>query len=555
MMVRRFMQHFSRRATPQTQAASLAQARNHAGGYSFVLDDFDRLERFLILGSEGGSYYVSERELTIANATCVERCLAADGVRAVETIAVISESGRAAKNSPAIFALAIAAGHRELLTRQAALAALPRVCRTGTHLFEFVAAVEQFRGWGRGLRRAVARWYLDKDPRALAYQAVKYRQRGGWSHRDLLRKAGGAIGPHSLEHEAVLRWIVDGVSPSNAARGFDRERVISRSGAEVRYGSLARAQLPALLDAVEQLTATSDPKLAAQLIDAHRLTHEMVPGPLKQHAIVWEAMVPHMPIGALVRNLGKLTAVGVVAPFSDGTSTVVEALGDPARLGKARLHPLAVLTALRIYARGKGHRGKLGWTPVTKVVDALDRAFYSCFANVVPSNKRIIVALDVSGSMGWSEIAGLPGVTPALGSAAMAMVTLRSEPEVQTLAFSTSLVRVDLSRKQRLDDVVTKLGRIPMGGTDCALPMQWALDQKVEADGFVIYTDNETWFGQVHPHQALRAYRERMGIPAKLCVVGMTATQFTIADPDDAGMLDVVGFDSAAPAVMSQFMR
>src|SRR5690606_18984361 len=228
---------------------------------------------------------------------------------------------------------------------------------------------------------------------------------------------------------------------------------------------------------------------------------------------------------------------------------------DPARLARARLHPLAVLTALQIYARGRGHRGKLVWTPVTKLVDVLDRAFYACFANVVPSQKRLVLGLDVSGSMGCGEIAGLPGVTPAVGSAAMAMVTLRSEPEVQTMAFSTKLVHVDLSGRRRLDDVVATLGRIPMGGTDCSLPMRWALDHRIEADAFVIYTDNETWFGQVHPHQALRAYRERMGIPAKLIVVGMTATQFSIADPDDAGMLDVVGFDSAAPAVMAEFVR
>ena len=51
------------------------------------------------------------------------------------------------------------------------------------------------------------------------------------------------------------------------------------------------------------------------------------------------------------------------------------------------------------------------------------------------------------------------------------------------------------------------------------------------------------WAGKVHPHKALRAYRERTGIPAKLVVVGMTATGFSIADPDDGGMLDIAGFD------------
>ena len=74
-------------------------------------------------------------------------------------------------------------------------------------------------------------------------------------------------------------------------------------------------------------------------------------------------------------------------------------------------------------------------------------------------------------------------------------------------------------------------------------------------DAFIVYTDNETWAGNIHPYQALEQYRREMGIPAKLVVVGMTATEFSIANPDDAGMLDVVGFDTAAPAVMADFIR
>jgi len=71
----------------------------------------------------------------------------------------------------------------------------------------------------------------------------------------------------------------------------------------------------------------------------------------------------------------------------------------------------------------------------------------------------------------------------------------------------------------------------------------------------VVYTDNETWAGDIHPAQALRDYREHMGIGARLVVVGMTSNGFSIADPNDAGMLDVVGFDTATPHVISEFSR
>jgi 60 kDa SS-A/Ro ribonucleoprotein len=50
--------------------------------------------------------------------------------------------------------------------------------------------------------------------------------------------------------------------------------------------------------------------------------------------------------------------------------------------------------------------------------------------------------------------------------------------------------------------------------------------------------------GQMHPSQALDRYRQKTGIPAKLIVVSMTANPFSIADPNDAGMMDVVGFDT-----------
>jgi 60 kDa SS-A/Ro ribonucleoprotein len=85
--------------------------------------------------------------------------------------------------------------------------------------------------------------------------------------------------------------------------------------------------------------------------------------------------------------------------------------------------------------------------------------------------------------------------------------------------------------------------------------MLYATANKIEADVFVVYTDSETWAGKVHPVQALKEYRQKMGIPAKLIVCGMVANNFTIADPTDSGMLDVVGFDTSAPSVMADFAR
>lgn len=543
-----YAKHYARHGkTPQSQRAKRGQKKNHAGGFVFELDRWGRLDRFLILGVDGGSYYARERSMLTKNERLVRECLTADGLRVVARVVEISTSGRAPKQEPALFCLALAAAAEHDATRKAALDAVPGVCRTSTHLFTFVDTVRRFRGFGRGLRRAVCAWYFDRTPESLAYQALKYKRRGGYSHRDVLRLAGGAMGPRSVAHDAVLRWVVAG------SDGFGR-RVVERDGVVSEYGAVDRSALPAIVDAAESLQYMKDPADAAVLIDAHQLTHEMVPSELKGHAIVWEALLAHMPMTAMLRNLGKLSSVGVLGPFSAASDMVAARFGDVRRIERARIHPLSVLVALNTYRKGHGVRGKLSWTAVPQVVDALDCAFYSAFRNIRPSGKRTLLALDVSGSMGWSQIAGMTGVTPRIGAAAMAMATVRTEAAYHTMAFSHRLVPVTLSKRMRLDQVVQTLARVPMGGTDCALPMKHALKERMKVDAFVVYTDNETWFGGEHPFEALRRYRDTMGIDAKLIVVGMTATEFTIADPDDAGMLDIVGFDASAPALMADFI-
>lgn len=518
-----YLSEFSTRNTPQSEPLK-GQVPNSAGGHAWQVDDWVRLGRFLVLGSEGGSYYASERKLTRENAQAVIRCIEHDGQRAVRQIAEISESGRAPKNDPAIFALAIAASTGDPVSRRAALEALPRVCRIGTHLFSFAQYAEQFRGWGRGLRAAVADWY-QRDVDQLAYQAVKYRQRNGWTHRDLLRLSHPKA--PTPAHNALYAWITG--KPAD--------------------------ELPAIVRAYEAAQNASTPKnTAAVICDYPDLPREALNPDHLTSPEVWDALLhAGMPMTALMRNLATLSRIGLLTPMSDVSRLVCEQIGDGERLRKARVHPLSVLVALKTYEQGYSDRSGQQWQPDTNVVNALDGAFYAAFGNVEPTNKRTMLALDVSGSMGFSQIAGMPGITPRVGSAAMALVTAATEPQHMFTAFSTNFIGLTISPRQRLDDVVRSISGLPFGGTDCAVPMLAAMQNNIAVDTFVIYTDSETWHGGIHPAQALERYRQQSGIPAKLAVVGMVSNGFTIADPNDPGMLDVVGFDTATPQVLSGF--
>jgi 60 kDa SS-A/Ro ribonucleoprotein len=521
-----YLRDFSTRETPQSEPLP-GQTPNSAGGHAWAIDDWARLRRFLILGSEGGSYYATQHALTKDNAQAVMRCIASDGPRAVAEIATVSREGRAPKNDPAIFALALAAAHGDEKTRRAALDALPDVCRIGTHLFHFAAYAEQFRGWGRGLRRAVGAWYQREDVDAVAYQAVKYRQRDGWTHRDLLRLAHPE--PPTPEHEALYRWIV---------------------GKETNIGAL-----PRIVDSYEAAQTAQTPAETVAVIEANpSVPREALNPEHLSDPAVWNALLEQgMPMTALLRNLATLSRIGLLKPMSNAERIVLEQLADEERLRKARVHPLAVLVALKTYEQGYSDRSGQTWDAAPRVVDALDAAFYAAFGNVEPTGKRTMLALDVSGSMGFSQIAGMPGITPRVGSAAMALVTAAVEPQHMFTAFATQFVGLTISPRQRLDDVIAQISGLPFGGTDCSLPMLAAEQNDIDIDTFAIYTDSETWAGHIHPSQALERYRQKTGIPAKLVVVGMVSNGFSIADPNDAGMLDVVGFDTATPQVISEF--
>src|SRR6478672_2250699 len=121
-----YLKRHGTRRVPQW-APLAGQTPNSAGGHSWAVDVWTRLRRFLILGSEGGSYYASEWDLTRANAQAVTEAIREDGPRAVAEIVGVSAEGRAPKNEPALYALAVAAGAEDVETRSVALEALPRV--------------------------------------------------------------------------------------------------------------------------------------------------------------------------------------------------------------------------------------------------------------------------------------------------------------------------------------------------------------------------------------------------------------------------------------------
>lgn len=540
------MKYSNLAVTPQSEPLP-GQIPNNAGGFAYGIDQWKRLDRFLILGSDSPTYYVDERKLTRDNAAVVNECWATDPERTAMQVREISVAGRAPRNDAAIFALALGAAHVSPDARIYALAIVNDVCRTGTHIFQFVDNARALgRGFGRGLKRAVARWYDAKPIADVAYQAIKYRQREGWSHKRLLDLSHP---PGDRNRDALYSWIVG-------------KPIANHDGLP-----------PSVRDHLAAMAATTVWEFPT---DWQRLPWEALPTWALTSADVWNGLMPTLGLTALIRNLGNLSRLGVIEPLSSGEAMVVTKLKDADAIRRSRLHPFNILQAQAVYASGHGLRGFNTWVPSPRVIDALDAAFYifyMAFANVEPTSKRIMLALDISGSMTTNLIGG--ALSARAASAAMALVTLAVEPSATIVGFTAAgqtrnagwhnsrnysengggISPLAISTRQRLDDVSRYIDTLNFGRTDCALPALYAIEKALDIDAIVIYTDNETWAGAVHPSEAIRRLRGRLNHDVKQIVVGMTSTGFSIAAQDDASSLDLVGFDASAPALISEFIK
>ena len=507
---------------------------NSAGGYVFDVSVWDRLDRFLILGTEGGTYYIGQRDLTRENVDHVLEAIRRDGPRVVHRVVEISHAGRAPKNDQALFALALCAAHGCLQTQRSALDALPKVARIGTHLFQFVSFLKGMRGFGRSVKRALGNWYTNQEVDKLALQLVKYRKRYGWSHRDVLRLAHPST--HDSRINDLFQW---------ATHSDDYVRSNLTSPLLLHFQSLQDCEN----DGQARKTI-----LWAKEDDGVRLTHEMIPTECKGEK-TWQTLLDNgMPMTALMRNLPTLTRLGLLPDLSDNAKMVADQLVNPDALRRARVHPMAVLVALLTYSQGHSVRGSSSWDPSQEVRTALEHAFKASFGNLPQLDTRLYVGVDVSGSMTWDGLMGIPTFTPAVASAALAKVLLSMTDRSVAYGFSDHMVDLRISKQESVNSICERTFRMAFGRTDCALPMIHALQKGIRAETFVIITDNETWFGNVHPVQALKDYRRATGIDAKLIVLAMESNGFTIADPNDSGMLDIVGFDLSVPKLIEGFI-
>jgi hypothetical protein len=342
--------------------------------------------------------------------------------------------------------------------------------------------------------------------------------------------------------------------------------------------------LQAILAIESCTTSVSDLYKALALVRDHGLVREQIPTHLLNSSDIWKELLMSkgangkgMPLEALTRNLGKMSSLpNFMGPAN--TDVICARLSSEEDIQKSRIHPFKVLVASRIYGAGKAMKGALAWTVSPRVRDQLTTTFMRSFKNVAPTGKRYMAALDVSGSMDVACM-GCPAISCRQASAALAHMLYETEhtgkghvyvrgfTAVASSGYGYGLGSVSpadngfrnfdpyVRRGMTLDQFIAATNA-PFGATDCSLPMLRATEEGLDVDVFIVMTDSETFAGRVHPQVALEEYRKKANKPdAKLIVVGMTANNLTIADPNDRNTLNLAGFDASMPEIIAMFVR
>lgn len=496
--------------------------KNDAGGFVFEITPKQLLERFLLIGSEGGTYYVSEQKLTEDNAKKIVEMIKVDGLTVVGTVIDVMTNNRAPKTDASLFVLALAATYGNAITKKAAYDAVSKVTKTSTHLFMFLANIQNLRGWSNGLRKAVAKFYTTRTNDQIAYQMTKYRNRAGFTHADALRLSHPKA--KDEQQNALFKYAV----------GKDAEKQVDHP----------------LVQSFERAQTASDKDLLA-IIAEGKLTWEMIPTEKLNAKGVLEALLPNMPLTALIRNLNRFAYNDLTDSNNPVTKAIVAKLTDEEAIKKSGLHPLNVVNSMLTYSSGHGKLGGKTWKPNQNIVDALAETYEFALKAIVPTGKNILIGVDISGSM-KAEVGGFAMNCSQVANI-LAVTMLKSEKNAELVWFDTVLKKPTIGKRNSVDEV---LRMSPTGGgTDCAQPLVHASNTMNHYDAIIILTDTETWAGPRHGLDVLNSYRKNVNKNVKVIEVALEGRGESTMPSDDPNVLRVVGFDASVIQIINKYLE
>jgi 60 kDa SS-A/Ro ribonucleoprotein len=506
---------------------------NSCGKPIFEVTEWELLKRYLMLGCENGTYYISENNLKEQNIISLDNILKDESNNNKLISLLIEYNNKVYKKEYILQVFAKCCATKTI--RKEAYNIINTICKIPTHLFMFIEFYEKeckklnhSTGWNKLHKDSIGNWYLNIEYDKLEYFITKYKKRNNWSHIDLLRLSH--IKTSKIEYDSLFKYITKNYN----------EYLLKTNNQPSKY-----------LEAYEKLKNTNDYELAIQLIKDYKFVREHVPTLLLNNCDVWNQLVQDMPMVALLRNLNKITNLEVFTKYPDTLNKIIDKLSTKDN----QTHPLQYLISLKTYSQGHGYLGELNWKPNKKIIESLNIAYKLSFKNIESTGKRYLLALDISGSMHAGRVCGIDCMSSIEISCAMAMIIDSIEPNCDIMSFSTEFQKLNINNNDSLEQNIYNLMNLDFGATDCSLPMLWSIENKKNYDAIIIFTDSETNSNFLNPSDALKEYRKKMNNNCKLIVIATCANNFSLADPcDPFGMLDIAGFNADTPNIINDFI-
>ncbi|XP_062617677.1 RNA-binding protein RO60-like [Saccostrea cucullata] len=564
------------------------QVLNKAGKFVFQTGLETDLVHFLQFGHRGKLYTAEYHRIKLQDAECVTELIKkGSGKQAVKIIKQFCERNLAYKQEYPIFALAICCRSSDLDTKREAYDSLPSVCRIPTHLFRFIKncqeinnQIDKTSGWGRAHRQAINDWYIrhgaeERTLCRLASHLTKYGKRSGWTHRSVLRRAHIKVNKNYprlnvKKNNPALKYLI--MLGTKGKKFADDDAFTIAEQKKEDYGSSALAKVKSFIDRVEEARKSQNAGQVRQLILKHKLTREHISNRFLNDKEVWKALIRHMPMTAMIRNLGKMSKLGCFEEHdSFEENLVLDKLKDTELISKANVHPITFQIALNQYKTGKSRertlsinrksRTALTWTVSQGVVEALEKGFIVACRRYTPTKKNILLSVEVGRSLEDTlpiYVRGMQSLQTLDAAMTMIKIMKQIEPSCEVIVFTKSGLALPVDSSQCHDDIYEILQE--SSATDGSLAFKYALEnRKYHYDAFIVLTNSE-WSSSenVHPSDAFKIYCDAVGTSRqnkpKLVVCNMVSSKVTIGDPKDCRTLTINGFDLHVPRVINDFI-
>lgn len=493
---------------------------NRGGGYGFRTYFETHVTRIIILGTAAG-YYTDAKHNTDEGIISIKQYITeGKGPEILAIVKDVYEKGRAAKQDPTFFVLALLCRSDDLELRKAAWNVVIDL-RTFSHLCSFLnfyGKAATSKGWGRLPKTSLQKWILRQEPRDLAYQVFKYLSREGWTFRDMLRCIH--IDPSQLAPgmQLVLKLMSKyGSKNMTTQESFDVAFEFAQELSKITLNAI----VVNLLSNTEQTEPCSILSLESDVnylrgimymktvsennvnytemtkqIQEHKFTREFLPTWALNNIDIWVALLLDtanncikMPLTGLIRNLGSMTSRGVFTRYPNLSLMVSEYLTNEQVIRKSRVHPATVVVAWKQYASGHGEKGSSSWTPDSVIVSALEKNVNISFGNVKPTGRNVLHCFDGSRSM-MSPMEVVKCMTSAEAVGLLGLVCSKTEkPETQRYCIfssggsnvsynyvNTGLKEINMTPDMSLA-AATKITQLTnWGSTNISLP----IDQKIK---------------------------------------------------------------------------